>query len=116
MAINRYYSAIAQDTTLTSPISNSTTSIVVGATTGFPSSFPFTLAIDYNTSSEELVDVTNIAGLTLTVNRHVDGTTAVSHAAGAVIRHVISARDMTEIQTYMANNDIGSAAFLLMGA
>lgn len=102
MAVNRYYSAIAQDTTLTSAITNSSTSIVVGATTGFPSSFPYTLAIDYGNSSEELVDVTAAAGLTLTVTRAVNGTTAVSHAVGAVIRHVITARDLTEAQQHIA--------------
>lgn len=102
MPVNRYYSAIAQDTTLTSAISNSATNIVVGATTGFPASYPFTLALDFGDSSEELVDVTSAAGLTLTVTRGVNGTTAVSHNAGAIIRHVITARDLTEAQEHIA--------------
>lgn len=100
MAINRYYSSIALDTTLTNAITSNTT-IVVGATTGFPGSFPYTLAIDYGSSSEELVDVTAAAGLSLTVTRGVDGTTQVSHNPGAVIRHVITARDMTETQAHI---------------
>ena len=103
MAINRYYSAIAQDTTLTSAATNSATSLVVGATTGFPSSYPFVLAVDYGTSAEELVSVTGIAGLTLTVTRGFNSTTAVSHTVGAVVRHVIVAQDMTEMQAHLAS-------------
>jgi hypothetical protein len=103
MAINRYYSAIAQDTTLTSAATNSTTSLVVGATTGFPSSYPFVLAVDYGTSAEELVSVTGIAGLTLTVTRGFNSTTAVSHTVGAVVRHVIVAQDMTELQAHIGS-------------
>ena len=100
MAINRYYSAIAQDTSLTSAATNSTTSLVVGATTGFPSSYPFVLAVDYGTSVEELVSVTGIVGLSLTVTRGFNSTTAVAHAVGAVVRHVIVAQDMTEMQAH----------------
>lgn len=103
MAINRYYSAIAQDTSLTSAATNSTTSLVVGATTGFPSSYPFVLAVDYGSSAEELVSVTSIAGLTLTVTRGFNSTTAVSHTAGAVVRHVIVAQDMTELQSHIGS-------------
>jgi len=103
MAVNRYYSAIAQDTALTSAASNSANSMVVGATTGFPTSYPFVLAVDYGLASEELVSVTGAAGLTLTVVRGFNGTTAVSHAVGAVIRHVIVAQDMTEMQTHLAS-------------
>jgi hypothetical protein len=102
MAINRYYSAIAQDTALASAASNSATSLVVGATTGFPGSYPFVLAVDYGMSSEELVSVTAAAGLTLTVTRGFNGTTAVSHAVGAIVRHVIVAQDMTEMQSHIA--------------
>ncbi len=104
MAINRYYSAIAQDTTLTSSASASDLTVVVGSTVGFPGSFPFALALDYNTSSEELVDVTGIAGLTLTVTRAVNGTSAKTHAIGTVVRHVITARDLTETQAHIAGS------------
>jgi hypothetical protein len=102
MAVNRYYSSIAQDTTLTSNASSGAGSIVVGATTGFPTSYPFTLALDYDTSTEELVSVTAAAGLTLTVTRGLDGTSAQAHNIGAVVRHVISAQDVREPQTHIA--------------
>ena len=101
MAINRYYSAIAQDTALTASATLSTTTLIVGAVTGFPSSYPFVLAIDYGTSFEELVSVTGIAGLSLTVSRAFNGTTAVAHNVGAVVRHVLTAQDMTEMQAHL---------------
>ena len=85
---NRYYSAIALDTTLTSSITSTATSIVVGATVGYPSQFPFVLAVDYNAASEELMLVTAASGTTLTVTRAYNGTTAQAHATGAVVRHV----------------------------
>ena len=102
MPVNRYYSSIAQDTTLTSGITSSSTTMVVGSTTGMPSSFPFTLAVDYNQATEELVSVTAIAGLTLTITRAVDSTTAQAHSVGAVVRHVISAQDVREPQQHIA--------------
>jgi hypothetical protein len=106
MAVNRYYSAVAQDTTITSGISSSSTTVAVGSVTGFPST-PFVLALDYNNSLEELVTVTNASGLTLTITRaNAGGTTnvgtAVAHAAGATVRHVITAQDMTEAQAHIA--------------
>jgi len=101
MAINRYYSSIAQDTALTASATLSTTTLIVGAVTGFPSSYPFVLAIDYGTSFEELVSVTAIAGLSLTVTRGFSGTSAVAHNVGAVVRHVLTAQDMTEMQAHL---------------
>lgn len=103
MANSRYYSSIAQQTTLTSGVTNSGTSIQVASTAGFPGSTPFTLALDYGSASEELVDVTNVAGLTLTVVRNVDGTASSSHNPGAVVRHVSSARDFTDSRTHEAS-------------
>ena len=102
MAVNRYYSAIAQDTTVTSGITSSSTTVTVAATTGFPGTYPFALALDYGNSLEEIVDVTNVAGLTLTITRGVNSTTAVAHAVGATVRHVITARDMTEASQHIA--------------
>lgn len=104
MANSRYYSSIAQQTTLTSGITNSGTTMIVAATTGFPGSLPFTLAVDYGTATEELVTVTNVAGTTLTVIRAVDGTSGASHNPGAVVRHVSSARDFTDSRTHEASS------------
>jgi len=115
MAINRYYSAIAQDTTITSGITSSSTTVVVSGTTGYPTSYPFALALDYGSALEEIVDVTGVAGLTLTITRAVNGTSAVAHAAGATVRHVITARDLTDAQTHY-NTALSAGAHGVTGA
>lgn len=104
MPVNRYYSSTAVDTTLTGAVNASATSITVASTSGFPASYPYTLALDYDTASEELVNVTAAAGGTLTITRGQDGTTGVSHSAGAAVKHVISARDLREPQEHIANS------------
>jgi hypothetical protein len=96
----RYYSSVAPPTTLSSSITNANTTIVVGSTTGFPALTPYTLSLDYETAVEELVEVTAVGGTTLTVTRGIDGTSATSHNAGAVIRHVTSARDFSDSRTH----------------
>jgi len=100
MAVARYYASNAVDTTLSAGISSADTTMTVGSVSGFPQSYPFTLAIDYDTSSEELVDVTYALGTTLTITRAVDSTTAVSHASAANVKHVISGRDLRETQEH----------------
>ena len=97
----RYYSSTAVATTLSASANNSTTSITVTALSGFPVSTPWTAIIDPDTASEEVVEVTNVSGTTLTVTRGVDGTTAVSHSAGAVFRHGVSARDFDEANDHV---------------
>lgn len=102
MPVNRYYSSTAVDTTLTGGVNSSATSITVASVSGFPASYPYTLALDYDTSSEELVNVTAAAGLTLTIVRGQDGTSGVAHSAGAAVKHVISGRDLREPQDHIA--------------
>ena len=70
MATQRYYSSTAVDNNLASSINSSVTSITLNTLPiGFPSTFPFTVAIDYDNPLEELVQVTNLIGSTLTVSR-----------------------------------------------
>lgn len=96
----RFYSSTALPTNLTTSITNADTTIQVGSTDGFPASTPFTLALDYGSINEELVDVTAVAGLSLTVTRAVDFTSASSHNAGAIVRHVSSGRDFREAKAH----------------
>ena len=127
----RYYSATAQDTTINGNINSSVTSIILSAAVGFPSNYPFVLALDYNAASEELVLVTaKTAATTFTVTRGYNSTTSQAHRTGAVVRHVISAQDMTDMQAHFdatsnvhgvsgqiaAASDVTSIAFLTMGA
>jgi hypothetical protein len=96
----RYYTSVAPQTTLTSTINSSATSITLASTTGLPGSFPFTLALDFGTVSEELVEVTALGGLSANINRAIDGTSATTHNAGAVVRHVSSARDFADSRNH----------------
>lgn len=104
MAQTRFFSSTAQPTTLTSSISNTTTSIPLAATTGFPVQFSYTIALDYGNSLEELCDVTSVAGLNANVIRAVDGTTAAGHSVGAPVRHVSSARDFNGFYIHIGNS------------
>ena len=113
-AVNRYYSSVAVDTTLKFAITDPDgTSFEVNSTAGFPTSYPYTLAIGYDSSNEELVTIIGASGGILTVGqtvaggpsaagRGVDGTNNQTHTAGETVKHVISARDMTETQAHIA--------------
>ena len=109
----RYYSSTAVATTLSASANNSTTSITVTALSGFPVSTPWTAILDPDTASEEVVDVTNVSGTTLTVTRGVDGTSAVSHSAGAVFRHGVSGRDFDEANAFVNGGGVPNS---LIGA
>lgn len=102
MANSRFYSSTAQQSTLTGGITPSDTTMAVASTAGFPGSTPYTLAVDYGSSGMELVEVTGVASLTLTITRAIDGTSGASHSVGAVVRHVASARDFTDSRTHEA--------------
>lgn len=116
MAVNRYYSSNAVDTTLVNGVDASETQIVLASTAGMPQSYPFTLALDYDTASEELVNIVGVGtvansykvGVTVGVasytGRGVDGNAATTHTAGAPVKHVISARDIREAQVHLASS------------
>lgn len=99
---NRYYSSTAIRTQLTTSVSSTGTLLTVASTTGLPESTPFTLVLDAGTASEEIVTVTGLSGLMLTVIRGEDGTSGASHAIGCEVRHAATARDFREPQVHMA--------------
>jgi hypothetical protein len=103
----RYYSSTAVETSLQSSIpaqsqGQSNTSFIVASVSGFPSSLPYTLIVDPDTSKEEVVTVTAASSTTLTVTRGADNTQAVAHSAGAVVRHGVSGRDFRESQNHIS--------------
>ena len=103
MAAAFFYSNLAIQTSLSGSISNVGTSITVAATTGFPASFPYILALDFGGAAEELVKIISAAGTTLTIDpagRGFGGTSAQSHSLGAVVRHVYNAVDATDFRTH----------------
>jgi len=101
-AVNRYYTSTAQDTTLTSLINSTGTNVSVSAIVGYPTQYPYIIALDYNNASEELVQVNGVSGLIFNVTRGFNGTAPTTHGTGAVVRHVITAQDMTELQAHIA--------------
>jgi hypothetical protein len=92
----RFYSSTAARTTLAAGVDGSQSTMSVTAVSGWPTSFPYTLILDQDTVNEEIVEVTGRTGTTVTVTRGVDGTSATSHDAGAVVQHGVSARDFSE--------------------
>ena len=111
----RYYSSTAVATTLSASANNSDTSITVTALSGYPVSTPWTAIIDPDTASEEVVEVTNVSGTTLTVTRGVDGTSGTSHSAGAVFRHGVSARDFDEANAFVNGGGVSNSLVTTKG-
>lgn len=110
----RNYSNTTVETTLVNSIDSSVTSMEINDTGGLPSSFPYSLVLDPEGSSTEVVTVTNLSGGTFTITRGVDGTAAQSHDAGTVVIHGVTARDLSEPQQHIGASssvhglDVGS--------
>jgi len=104
----RKYSSRSQQTTLASAIAagDLTMTVISGSQLmggKTPSSTEtYTVVIDPDTALEEIVDVkTYSSGNTLTIERGKDGSTAVGHSAGAVVRHMIIGRDLQEANDHI---------------
>jgi hypothetical protein len=92
---------------------DTTTGVIVNSISGFPTSFPYTLIIDPDTTKEEVVTVTSGTSTTLVITRGVDSTQAVAHAAGTAVRHGISAREFKELQTHIASRGYDADSTIL---
>jgi len=106
----RKYSSRSQQTTLSSGTDASTTSISVVSGTNllasvtFSPAGTFTVVIDPDTALEEIVDVTARSGNSLTVERGIENSgTGVAHSAGAVVRHMVTGRDLREANDHSEN-------------
>lgn len=116
----RNYSAIATETKLiTSLVAASqgdiTSGVSLNSVSGFPSTVPYTLIIDPDTSKEEVVTVQSIVGTTVTIKRGENNTQAVAHSAGVSVRHGVSAREFTELQTHISARGVDSDSAILNG-
>jgi len=103
----RRYSSRSQQTSLTSNITSTATTITVlsapallGGVT-IASGELFTVVIDPDTALEEIVDVSAVSTNTLTIVRGIDGSTGQAHSAGAVVRHMAIGRDYREANTHI---------------
>lgn len=96
MATRRQYAGAAVQTTITSSLNASATSIDIASTTGWPSgATAYFVVISPGTTSEEKCLATR-ASSTLTLTRGQDGTTGQTHSSGAVIYPVLTATDADE--------------------
>ena len=105
----RVYSSISVETILSASITSSQTSMVVATGTasallgGAPltpaGTYQFTLALDPDTVNEEIVFATFISGDTFTIVRGRAGTSAITHASGATVRHVLTSNDLDYFNT-----------------
>ena len=104
------YSSTSVETTLQNAITTSgATSMVVssgtgsalmgGVTLGAGNVDVFTVAIDVDTINEEIVFITNQSSDTMTIVRGQAGTSAVTHSAGATVKHVLSSYDLTNFES-----------------
>ncbi len=102
--MTRQYSSISVETTLASTISSSATTMTVasgtgsallgGVTLGAGNVDQFTVALDPDTTNEEIVFVTAASSDTFTIVRARAGTSGVQHTAGATVKHVLTSDDL----------------------
>ena len=102
--MTRQYSSISVETTLASTISSSATTMTVAAGTGSAllggvtlaagNVDQFTVALDPDTTSEEIVFITASSSDTFTITRARAGTSGVQHSAGATVKHVLTSDDL----------------------
>ena len=97
----RQYKGAAVQTTTTNALSTVETSCGITSSTGWPStaSVPYYVVIDPGTSSEEKCLATT-SGLTLTLTRGQDDTTATTHTSGATIYPIFSADEADEANLF----------------
>lgn len=99
----RRYSSISVATSLAGGgITNTATSMTVVTGTGsslmggitLTAGDQFTVALDPDTTSEEIVFITAQSVDSFTITRGRAGTTAVTHASGATVKHVLTSDDL----------------------
>jgi hypothetical protein len=110
----RQYSSISVETTLASSIGATGTTMVVatgtasallgGVTLAAGNVDQFTVAIEPDTTNEEIVFITGNSGDTFTIVRGQAGSSAITHAAGSTVQHVLTSNDLIYF-----NNAIQSA-------
>jgi len=70
----------------------------------------FTVALDPDTQNEEIVFITAVSSDTFTITRARAGSSAVAHAAGATVKHVLTGDDLTWFESNTSPVDAWSFA------
>ena len=96
----RYYSSTAVPTILSGGVGAGATALTVGSLVGYPTQYPYVVALDWGTATAELVLVTSVASTTLTVTRGYAGTAGLAHSAGASVTHAVTHLDFKEWQDH----------------
>ena len=103
LTTRRRFSNVAPQATLLAPLNASATTFGISTGTGFPA-VPFTVALDYQSAGEEVILVTGLSGTTVTgCTRGYDGTTAQTHATGALFVHTGVAADYNEASDHTSS-------------
>jgi hypothetical protein len=121
----RKYSSISVATTLNGTISASTTTIQVatgtaslllgGVSLAAGNVDQFAIALDPDTTNEEIVFVTGVSGDIFTVVRGRASSTAITHTTGATIQHVLTGEDLDYFNSQAAASYVTAKGDLLAG-
>ena len=122
--MTRKFSSTSIETTLASGINSSTTSMTVASGTGSAllggvtlaagNVDQFTVALDPDTTSEEIVFITANTSDTFTIVRGQAGTTAISHSAGATVKHVLTSSDLNAFEAGLDSGSGGTVSGLML--
>jgi len=122
--MTRLFSSTSIETTLASGINSSVTSMTVASGTGSAllggvtlaagNVDQFTVALDPDTTSEEIVFITASASDTFTIVRGGAGTSQVSHSAGATVKHVLTSDDLNAFEAGLDSGTGGTVSGLML--
>jgi microcystin-dependent protein len=116
--MSRNYSSIASEKQLASNVSNVATQITLDNATGLPTP-PFMLVLNPDTNIEEIVlvnsDQSGVTSPTFKVTRAQDGTSAQTHTAGQVVRHMIVGSDLQLVSTHTDSTAAHGATGAVVG-
>jgi hypothetical protein len=81
-----------------------------------PAGTTFTIVLDPDTAIEEIVDATAVSTNTFTITRGIDGSSGQAHSAGAVARHMAIGRDYREANVHIeSTTGVHGAAGAVVG-
>jgi len=122
--VTRKFSSTSVETTLASGINSSVTSMTVASGTGSAllggvtlasgNVDQFTVALDPDTTSEEIVFITAVSSDTFTIVRGRAGTSQISHSAGATIKHVLTSDDLNAFEAGLDSGSGGTVSGLML--
>jgi hypothetical protein len=122
--MTRKFSSTSVETTLASGINSSVTSMTVASGTGSAllggvtlaagNVDQFTVALDPDTTSEEIVFITAVSSDTFTIVRGRAGTSQISHSAGATVKHVLTSDDLNAFEAGLDSGAGGTVSGLML--